>query len=236
MGMTPKIEHLNEPVISVARRDVATLREDDNVQQALDAIRQGGIGEKIVYFYVVNAQNKLVGVLPTRRLLTAGLGQHLKDIMIPRVVAIPQTATVLEACEMFTMHKFLAFPVVDEERRIVGVVDLELLAEEAFDIAEREQTDALFEAIGFRVSQVREAIPTGLPFPVPVVVGDNWQRHAVRAALRRLRADVSQEHRAGIFSDDGVGVGRKCQYSIDDGDDSNVAFDATNPGLVCPST
>jgi magnesium transporter len=123
----------------------------------LETIRQGGLGEKIVYFYVVNEQNKLMGVLPTRRLLTAPLGQRLTDIMIRRVVAIPQTATVLEACEAFTMHKFLAFPIVDAERRIVGVVDLELLAEEAFDLAEREQTDTLFEAIGFRVSQVREA-------------------------------------------------------------------------------
>jgi len=39
------------------------------------------------------------------------------------------------------------------------VVDVGLLTEEAFDIAEREQTDALFESIGFRVSQVRDASP-----------------------------------------------------------------------------
>jgi magnesium transporter len=79
--------------------------------------------------------------------------------MIRRVVAIPHTATVLEACEAFVMHKFLAFPVVDESRKIVGVVDVGLLTEEAFDIAEREQTSALFESIGFRVSQVHDASP-----------------------------------------------------------------------------
>jgi magnesium transporter len=69
---------------------------------------------------------------------------------------------VLEACEAFVLHKFLAFPVVDEQRRIVGVVDVGLLTEEteeAFDIAERDHTDALFEAIGFHVSQVHEASP-----------------------------------------------------------------------------
>jgi len=48
---------------------------------------------------------------------------------------------------------------VDEARRIDGVVDVGLLTEEAFDIAEREQTNALFEAIGFRVSQVHDASP-----------------------------------------------------------------------------
>ena len=157
--MTHEPEHLQLPVLAVARKDVATLRADFTVQQALDAIRQGGVGEKIVYFYVVDEDARLLGVLPTRRLLTVPLGQRLADVMITRVVAIPHTATVLEACEAFVLHKFLAFPVVDDQRRIVGVVDVGLLSEGAFDIAEREQTEALFESIGIRVSQVREASP-----------------------------------------------------------------------------
>jgi magnesium transporter len=157
--MTSEINHLLQPVLAVARKDVAKLREDFTVQQALDTIRQRGVGEKIVYFYVVDADERLVGVLPTRRLLTAALEQRLADVMIARVVAIPQTATVMEACEAFVLHKFLAFPVVDEQRRIVGVVDVGLLTDETLDVAEPEQTDALFESIGFHVAQIREASP-----------------------------------------------------------------------------
>ena len=157
--MTHEPEHLQQPVTTVARKDVATLREDISVQQALDAIRQRGIGEKIVYFYVVDSDDRLAGVLPTRRLLTAPLEQRISDVMVTRVMAIPQAATVLEACEAFVLHKFLAFPVVDEQRRIVGVVDVGLLTEEAFDIAERQATDEMFERIGFRVTQVRDASP-----------------------------------------------------------------------------
>ncbi len=145
--------------MAVARKDAAILREDVTVQQALDAIRQRGLGEKIVYFYVVDADERLAGVLPTRQLLTAPLDRRVSELMIRQVAAIPHTATVLEACEAFVLHRFLAFPVVDEARRIVGVVDVGLLTEEAFDIAEREQTNALFEAIGFRVSQVHDASP-----------------------------------------------------------------------------
>ena len=157
--LTDQQAHLQQPVLAVARKDAAVLREDFTVQQALDAIRQRGVGGKIVYFYVVDAAGRLAGVLPTRQLLTAPLERNLSELMIRRVVAIPHTATVLEACEAFVLHKFLAFPVVDEARKIVGVVDVGLLTEEAFDIAEREQTGALFEAIGFRVSQVRDASP-----------------------------------------------------------------------------
>src|ERR1035437_4007853 len=157
--MTPEPSHLQQSVLAVARKDVATLRQDFTVQQALEAIRQRGVGEKIVYFYAVDEEDRLAGVLPTRRLLTAPLEQRLTDIMIARVVALPETATVLEACEAFVLHKFLAFPVVDARRRIVGVVDVGLLTDEAFDIAEREQTEGLFESIGFHLSQVRDASP-----------------------------------------------------------------------------
>jgi magnesium transporter len=87
--MTPESNHLHQPVLTVARKDVAMLRQDLTVQQALDAIRQRGIGEKIVYFYVVDAEDRLAGVLPTRRLLTAPLEQRPADLMIARVVAIP---------------------------------------------------------------------------------------------------------------------------------------------------
>ncbi|MGC8990469.1 MAG: magnesium transporter [Verrucomicrobiia bacterium] len=157
--MAKEPEHFKEPVLSVVRKDVTTLRHDLTIQQALDVIRREGVGEKIVYFYVIDDGARLVGVLPTRRLLTAPLDRRISDVMIRRVVAIPHTATLLEACEAFIMHRFLAFPVVDDQKRILGVVDVTLLTEEAFDLAEREQTDALFESIGFRVSQVRGASP-----------------------------------------------------------------------------
>jgi magnesium transporter len=157
-GMPPT-EHLDQPVLPYARKDFPELRLDFTVQQALDSIRQHGLGEKVIYFYVVDGNLRLAGVLPTRRLLTSPLDQRLGDIMIPRVVTLPHTATILEACELFVMHKFLAFPVVDEQQHIVGVVDVNLFTEEVLDIGEGEGTDEVFEALGFRISQVRAATP-----------------------------------------------------------------------------
>jgi magnesium transporter len=155
----PPIEHLNEPVQRFARKDFATLNQKLTVEQTLASIRQRGVGEKIVYFYVVDDDEKLVGVVPTRRLLMAQLEQPLSALMIRNVIAIPQTATVIEACEFFVLHKFFAFPLVDEGRRVVGLVDVGLFTEEVFDIAEREQMTEVFETLGFHVSQVRDASP-----------------------------------------------------------------------------
>ena len=75
-----------------ARQDFATLNQKLTVEQALASIRQRGVGEKIVYFYVVDDAEQLVGVVPTRRLLMAPLEQPLSDLMIRNVIAISPEA------------------------------------------------------------------------------------------------------------------------------------------------
>src|SRR5204863_1882252 len=115
----------------------------------------------------IDSEERLVGVLPTRRLLTASLDARLEEIMVPKVVAIPATATVLEACEFFVLYKFFAFPVVDKERRVIGVVDVSLFAEEMLEAGDRGEqspsavvpSDDVFEALGFRLAQIRGASP-----------------------------------------------------------------------------
>lgn len=157
--MTHDQDHLQASVLTVAQSETAVLDSSLTVREALEQIRHSVLGEKIVYFYAIDSHGRLAGVLPTRRLLTAPLDRTLASIMITQMTVIPSSATVLEACEMFARTKFLALPVVDPDRKLAGVVDIGLLTEQAFDVAERQQTDAIFEAIGFRVSQVRDAGP-----------------------------------------------------------------------------
>ena len=45
----------DDPVIAHARKDLPLLRADMNIQEALEAIRREGIGERIIYFYAVDA-------------------------------------------------------------------------------------------------------------------------------------------------------------------------------------
>src|SRR5438128_4887159 len=158
------IPDFNSKVIEHARKDFPLPDADMTVGQALERIRCEGVGERVIYFFAVDKDKRLVGVLPTRRLLTAALETPLRDIMVRRVVAIPATATVLEACEFFVLYKFFAFPVVDAERRVVGMVDVTLFTEELMGTEPEPapvpgRSDDLFEALGFHLGQVRDASP-----------------------------------------------------------------------------
>lgn len=157
--MDESSENLSRSVLDFCHRDTPVLRDDMNVAQALDAIRERVRGPSLVYFYVTDAEDRLAGVLQTRSLLLAQPEEWLRDLMITRVIAIPQTATVLDACEFFVLHKFLAFPVLDAQRHIVGTVDISLFNERVFGIPETAQVDDVFQAIGFHVGQLRNASP-----------------------------------------------------------------------------
>ena len=157
--MSDQAAHLAKPVLTYARTDFVVLRQEMTVDGALQVIREKGAGERIIYFYVTDAEDRLVGVLPTRRLLTARPEVGMTDLMIRRVVAVPQTATLLDACELFVLHKFFAFPVIDAQRHVVGVIDIGVFTEEVLDLTEPEKVDDVFEAIGFHVEQVRGASP-----------------------------------------------------------------------------
>ena len=157
------IPDFNSSVAEHARKDFPLLDADMSIAEALERIRREGVGERVIYFFAVDSDERLVGVLPTRRLLTAAPETRLRDIMVRRVVAIPATATVLDACEFFVLYKFFAFPVVDDQRRVVGVIDVSLFAEEI--LGEREEQsrpaapvrDDVFEALGFHLEQIRGA-------------------------------------------------------------------------------
>ncbi|MHB8929459.1 MAG: magnesium transporter [Melioribacteraceae bacterium] len=154
-------------VMEHARKDFTALDKNLTVDETLKKIREEGVGERIVYFYVVDEEKKLVGVLPTRRLLIGKAEQKLEEIMVKRVAALPSTSTVYDALEFFATYKFLAFPVVDAERKIIGIVDVNLFTDELLEEKDSDEEgeietqnyDSIFETIGFRISEVKNASP-----------------------------------------------------------------------------
>lgn len=155
---------LNESVTKYTRADFTTLYPQWTVNEALAYMRDHPPPGRIIYFYVVDDGMRLVGVVPTRRLLLAGLNARVQDIMIRSVIAIPASATLLEACEFFTLHRMLAFPVVDEAKRIVGVIDIEVYAEELAETGDAESStparpDDVFQLIGVRLTRAQQARP-----------------------------------------------------------------------------
>jgi magnesium transporter len=151
--------HLDDLVTRHMRLDFCRIDVNQTVGEALAAIRRQPPEGRVIYFYVVDDQNRLQGVVPTRRLLLNPLDKKVADIMVREVIAISHRATVLEACEFFTLHRLLAFPVVDEDRRIIGVVDVELYTTELSELDRSERNDYLFQLVGVHLTEAQQSAP-----------------------------------------------------------------------------
>jgi CBS-domain-containing membrane protein len=57
---------------------------------------------------------------------------RVKDVMTTRVVAVRKDATFKDIVALLTEHRVSAFPVLDEEEKVIGVVsEADLLSKEA---------------------------------------------------------------------------------------------------------
>lgn len=148
---------LDEPVTRYMRRDFAVLRAEQTVAEAIESLRSQQLQNRIIYLYVLDEAGRLRGVVPTRRLLLSPPDRRIAEIMVPKVITIPAGATLLDACEFFVLHRYLAFPVVDEDGRMLGVVDIELYSEERAGLEER--WDDLFQLIGVHLAAARQTQP-----------------------------------------------------------------------------
>jgi magnesium transporter len=159
MEVTAARQHdpFDEPALTHAHRDFARTLVSQTVGEALADIRTSDVKSRIVYFYVLDEQGRLAGVVPTRRLLLSPKDARLRDIMVQPVITLPHTATMLEACELFIVHRLLALPIVDEQRRMIAVIDVEEYSDDIRELDIREAANDIFQLIGVRLALVQKA-------------------------------------------------------------------------------
>src|SRR3954451_5610083 len=143
--------HLDEPIFAYLRRDFVPLDVSWTVGDALARLRTQQLGEKIIYFYAVDSEGRLEGIVPTRRLLMSEPETPIASLMVTDVVTMPSWATVRDASALFLEHRFLAFPVVDSNRVLHGIADVSLFTSELADLANRQNADNAFQLIGIHL-------------------------------------------------------------------------------------
>jgi magnesium transporter len=149
----------DEPVTRHLRDDFPRILGSQTVVEALDHLRRNPPQGRILYLYVVDADGRLEGVVPTRRLLLASPEQRIDEIMVRQVITLPARTTVGEACEFFIQYRLLAFPVVDKDRRLLGIVDVELYTDEITHLDSGQVRDNLFQLLGVHADDLRDGSP-----------------------------------------------------------------------------
>ena len=106
--------------------DLVAVPAGMTAQEAIGYLRKAGEdAETIYYCYVVDAQNRLAGVFSLRELIVAPPTRVIDEIMIRDVVSVFPSTTHEETAGLIARYNLLAIPVVDEGRRLIGIVTVD---------------------------------------------------------------------------------------------------------------
>jgi len=126
----------------------ARLRSDMTVAEAISYLRaqKSHQAETIYYGYVLDAQQRLVGVVSFRELVTAPQDQKLSEFMTTELVTVPDTMDQETVSHVFARHDLMCIPVVDAERRMKGIVT----ADDIVDVVKEEATEDMQKVGGMQ--------------------------------------------------------------------------------------
>src|SRR5699024_3841454 len=93
--------------------------------------------EIIYYLYVVDENKELVGVVSLRDLITADPDCPMEEIMMRKVVSVPEDMDQEEVGKVIKKYDILAVPVVSRHNRLLGIVTVD----DVMDILEEETTE-----------------------------------------------------------------------------------------------
>lgn len=117
------MEYEDDEVGSIMTTDFLTFDEAKTVDKTLEEIRQLKPEPDTMYcLFVVNEAEKLTATVSLRDLIIAQPQTRLRDIMDTEVISVLEDDKTGSLNEIMTKYNLLAVPVVDAERKMVGVV------------------------------------------------------------------------------------------------------------------
>jgi CBS domain-containing protein len=108
---------------SLATSRYLVLPETATVRQALSRFRSRTRRyDVIMYVYVAGEDGTLKGVVDIRELIQTKADEPLSDIMTEQIVTLAPGDSLADAASEFSKYGFRALPMVDEGRKLLGVI------------------------------------------------------------------------------------------------------------------
>ena len=149
---------------SIMTVEYVDLKENMTVQDAIERIRQIGLdSETINICYVLDAQRTLVGTVALRYLLTNSPDEVIEEIMHENVIYINTLMDQEEVARQFQKYDFTAMPVVDNEKRLVGIITVD----DIVDILQEEATEDM--------EKMAAIVPSDKPY-MKTGVFETWKK------------------------------------------------------------
>lgn len=139
-----------------------TVESDEAVGDVIESLRATRTDTAIPALYAVDADERLVGVVPVRNLLIAEpdtpVGAIAED-----VVTVTADTDQEQALGLLKLYNIPALPVVDDEGRVLGT----LTADDLLDVLDEEVTEDMFRLAGVDPEEDLESVARSVRYRLP---------------------------------------------------------------------
>ncbi len=121
------------------------VNKDMTAKEAVEHMRKNAQGaETIYYIYVVDNEERLVGVLSLRELITSRDSNIVEDMMSENIISVYVDEDREEAVRLVSKYNLIAIPVIDREQKLKGIITVD----DIIDVMEEEATEDMYKFAG----------------------------------------------------------------------------------------
>ncbi|WP_426151667.1 magnesium transporter [Pseudomonas sp. DC3000-4b1] len=148
--------HLEGTAGAIMTSEYCTVDSVMSVSEAIAALRESAPQAETIYqAYVVDEQRRLTGVLSLRDLVLAAPEMTVASLASAQVVSAPVDCSQEQVARLINDYDLLALPIVDPDRRLVGIVT----CDDAMDVVVDEATEDFHKgaSIATHIGNLRDA-------------------------------------------------------------------------------
>ena len=203
---------------SMMTTEYVTLRPEMTVEESILRIRRTGVDKETIYTCYVTEDGRLTGLVTVKDLLLAKDDEELvKDIMEQNVISVSTSTDQEEVAGMFAKYNFLAFPVVDNDDRLVGIVTVD----DAIDVMQEETTEDM-EIMGgmspseksYRRSTVLDLFRQRIPWLLLLMISATFTGMIITSFETALAAQVALTAFIPMLMDTGGNSGSQSSVTV----------------------
>lgn len=132
------LQYKEDSAGSIMTIEFVDLKKEMTVEKAFEHIRKTGVDKETIYTcYVIDANRVLEGVITVKDLLLDAPSDIVGDIMDTNIIYATTDEDKEDVAHIFHKYDFMSLPVVDKEKRLVGIVTFD----DAMDVMEEENTE-----------------------------------------------------------------------------------------------
>lgn len=143
--ITPLLRHEDESAGGIMTRGYVALHKDMTAEEAVAFLRATRpLAEEAYYLYVLDAENRLQGIVNLRELIVSDPAMKIAEVMTTEVVSVRPDIDQEEAARLLQHYRLRALPVVDDTGILSGIIT----SDDVIDVLQEEATEDMYRLAG----------------------------------------------------------------------------------------